>query len=408
MAGQVAFLLDLGILTIAALVFSIVFAKLRLSIISGQILAGVLVGPSVFGFVKDVTVLSEVSTIGIVLLLFVIGLELDPVELRKLLAKVTSLTLLEVIITFLFAFLAAFVLRLNIVDSVIFSMAVSLTSTAIVAKTFLDRRTIQTKQSGFIIGLLVVEDIIAVLFLVVLSSIGSSGPSRILGLMAILETIIGGFALIGAAYGVARYIAPVLINYLSAFETEFEEIPFLFALGLGFLFGVFGAYFGYSPGIGAFIIGLSIRGKHSKFLSKKIAPVKDLFLILFFVSMGSLINPLPALGIGIIIIIAMALIIAGKFIGGAVVAKLITNSFKDEKNSGLTLKSMGAWLMPRGEFSFVIGQFGLSLGLLDEKLFSIIGLTVLITIILASILQRLFEPRVAESVYPIKGKRDEP
>ena len=75
--------------------------------------------------------------------------------------------------------------------------------------------------------------------------------------------------------------APRVINYLSYYEEEFEEIPFLFALGLGFLFAVIAGLLGYSPGIGAFIIGLSIRGKHSQFLESRITPIKDLFLVLF-------------------------------------------------------------------------------------------------------------------------------
>ena len=99
------------------------------------------------------------------------------------------------------------------------------------------------------------------------------------------------------AFFVGRYVAPPIINFLSHFEEEFEELPFFFALGLGFGFGVLGAYLGYSAAVGAFIIGLAIRGKHSKFLAGKVAPVKGLLVFVFFVYMGSLIDPFPALAI---------------------------------------------------------------------------------------------------------------
>jgi monovalent cation:H+ antiporter-2, CPA2 family len=405
MSGQITFLLDLGILTVFALVFSIIFARFKLSPVSGQILAGMLLGPSVFGLVTDPVILNEISTVGVVLLLFVIGLGLDPLQLRKIAGKVVSLTLLEVGIAFGFGLLASVVLKLNFVESLILSMSAAVTSTAVVGKAFLDRRP-SRKDTEFLIGLLVVEDIMAVVFLVTLSSIASGSGSS--GMFAILEVAVGGLALIVLAYGVARYIAPPIINYLSYFEEEFEEIPFLFALGLGFLFGVLGAYFGYSPGVGAFIIGLSIRGKHSKFLSSKIGTIKDLFLILFFVSMGSYIDPFPAFGIGAAVVLTIAILISGKFFAGAAIGKIIsTGTSEIDQPNSLGSKSMGAWLVPRGEFSFVIGQLGLALSLINGTIFSIIGLTVLLSTIAWSILERVYQPKKASSVYLFKGRADD-
>src|SRR4029077_12981854 len=118
-------------------------------------------------------------------------------------------------------------------------------------------------------------------------------------------------ALIASGYIVATYVAPRIIDYLGAFELEYEEIPFLFALGLGFFFAVLAAEFGYSPGTGAFIIGLSIRGKRSKFLERRITTIKDLFIVLFFISMGSLIDPVPALVIGLPLIGIVAFFVLG-------------------------------------------------------------------------------------------------
>ncbi|MGI0084930.1 MAG: cation:proton antiporter, partial [Nitrososphaerales archaeon] len=244
---EISFLLDLVILALAALVFSVIFARLKLAIVSGQILAGVIVGPYVLKLVTNPLVLNEISEIGIVLLFFVIGLELDPAELGRLARKVTSLTLLEIGISFSFGLLASYVLSFNLLDSIIFSMTASITSTAIVGRIFLARRMLRTPESGFLIGLLVIEDIIAVVFLIVLSSITSSNTSNFpyfqvganassRGVITALEAILSGLALIGLGYVVARYFAPKVINYLSSYEEEFEEIPFLFGLGLGFLF----------------------------------------------------------------------------------------------------------------------------------------------------------------------------
>ncbi len=399
---------------------------------AGQILAGVLVGPYVLGWVKDPLVLNQLSEIGVVLLLFVIGLELDPSDLRRMSWGIISLTALEVSISFAFGYLVAYLLGFNFLDSIIFSMCASFTSTAIVGKIFLSRRILRSPESGFLIGVLVVEDMFAVVFLIALSAltssnigtfpyfvIGNSASSR--GFVAGIEVIAGGLALVGLGYGVSHYLAPRVINYLSYFDDEFEEIPFLFGLGLAFAFAVIAAELGYSPGTGAFIVGLTLQGKQSKFLSRRIAPIKDLFLVLFFVSMGGLIDPAPALAIGLPIIVILSFIILGKFMGGYSIGKILnfTNrnlklrTNREAKRGTFTLdgtldspSTFGAWFIPRGEFSLIIGQFALSLGLIDQSFFSLIGISVLVTTIIASILLRLTEPKRAEAIYAFKGQQD--
>src|SRR5256712_2504735 len=170
-----------------------------------------------------------------------------------------------------------------------------ISSTAIVGKMFLERSSrprVNSPEPGALMGLMILEDMVAVVFLIILSSFTSNGTLLSESSLAqIVTTIAGGVALVVAGYLTATYAAPRMIDYLGAFEEEYEEIPFLFALGLGFVFAVLAAVFGYSPGTGAFIIGLSIRGKRSKFLKSRITSIKDLFIVLFFISMGSLINP---------------------------------------------------------------------------------------------------------------------
>ncbi|MDG7002015.1 MAG: cation:proton antiporter, partial [Nitrososphaerota archaeon] len=342
-------------------------------------------------------------------------------------SRVTLLTLLEVGIAFGFGALASLLLHFDLLETIIFSMTASITSTAIVGKVLLSRNMLKSRESGFLMGLLVVEDIIAIVFLVVLSSITSTGigfPYIAIGngvsreFFTVSEAVLSGFALIGLAYATARYIAPRIINYLSYYEEEYEEIPFLFSLGLGFLFAVLAALLGYSPGIGAFVIGLSIRGKHSRFLEKRITPIKDLFLVLFFVSIGSLINPFPAFAVGLPIIAVFILLIAGKFSGGVVIGSILkagqpkkSAEYESAMNNApseiFSSRAIGTWLIPRGEFSLVIGQLGLTLGLVDQSFFSLIGVSVLVTAITASILQTKIEPRRAPSDRPFRGKHDE-
>ena len=403
MVDQTLFLLDVGVMAGSALVLSLIFVRLKLPIVSAQVLAGMLVGPSVLGLVTDPIIINDMATIGIFLLLFIIGLELDPAELRKIAGRVAILTAVEVVIAFVFGFIATYVLHFALLQSVIFAMTASISSTAVVGKIFLERGMVHAEQSRFMMGVLVMEDIAAVGFLTAISSIASTATSSPgVELLKIFEVALGGLAILVLGYVVARYVAPYAINYLSHYEGEFEEIPFLFALGLGFAFGVLASVFGYSPGTGAFIIGISIRGKQSKFLTTKLSTIKDLFLVLFFVSMGSMINPFPSLLLGIPVLFLLIMTVAGKFIGGYGVGRLIPADLAGKAKA----KSFGVWLIPRGEFSFVIGQLALSLGMIDQNLFSLIGLTVIVTTLVGPLLQRFTEGPVADSIHPYRPEKD--
>ena len=393
----------MGVLTAAALLFSLLFVRLKLPVVSAQILAGMVVGPYVLGWVVDPTVITQISSIGIVLLLFILGLELDPVELQKVAGRVLLLTLAEVVVAFASGLAASYLLGLGLVQSVIFAMAASISSTAIVGKIILERRMFSASESKTLVGLMIMEDIIAVGFLIVLSTIAPGTGLTAVGLSAVIITGLGGVSLLAVGYVVARFFAPFVIDHLASYEIESEEIPFLFALALGLLFGVLAASLGYSPGIGAFIIGLSIRGKQSRFLFEKVSTLKDLFLVLFFVSMGSLINPLPALSLGLPILAVLVLLVVGKFAGGYAIGGIVGGG-RNQTTSPPA--SYGAWLIPRGEFSFVIGQFALSAGLIGSDLFSLIGLSVLVTAIVGPFLQRYTGPRLASVDHAIRPRAD--
>ncbi len=405
MDSTTIFLLDLGIFSVFALIFSLVFARLRLPVASAQIVAGMIAGPYVLGWVKDLVTINDLSAMGIVLLLFVIGLELDPVDLRKMAGKIAGVAVLEVGVAFVLGFAAAsFLLGAGLLESIIFAMVASITSTAIVGKMFLERggAPLNSPEQGTLMGLMILEDMVAVVFLITLSSFTSNGTLLSGSSLAqIVTTIAGGIALVVAGYLTATYAAPRIIDYLGAFEEEYEEIPFLFALGLGFVFAVLAAVFGYSPGTGAFIIGLSIRGKRSKFLKSRITTIKDLFIVLFFISMGSLIDPLPALIIGLPLIGVMVLVVSGKLIGGFASAKIFLR-MRSRKSAYL----FGSWLVPRGEFSFVIGQLALTLGIIDNGFFSLIGLVVLVTAIVGPVIERVAETKAAPAIFPTKAKTD--
>jgi len=403
MVEDVGFLLSLGIISGVALLLGLLFARLRTSVIAAEILAGMLVGPYVLGWISDVSVISDFASVGIVVLLFLIGLELDPVKFLRMIRRAGSLALVEMGLTFIVGLACARFLGLDLSETLVFAMAASATSTAIVGQ-FLLSRGMRDQTSRLLIGILVIEDIVAVVFLIVISSLPAGGIiTARTGLLAISETILGGFALLTIGVVVARYVAPPAINFLSHYEEEFEELPFFFAIGLGFAFGVLGAYLGYSAGVGAFIIGLAMRGKHSKYLSGKVAPIKGLLVFIFFVYMGTQIDPFPALQIWPAFALVVVLLIAAKYAGGVLIGRIM--GARDPIGE-TDPRMVGAWLVPRGEFSFIIGQAALAAGLIDTSTFSILGVMVLVTAMAGPLLQKLGGNESSPSQHPLKPARD--
>lgn len=397
-AAGAVFLTDIAVLAIAALALGLVFARFRLPVTGAEILAGVIVGPYVLNFVSDTAIITEISQLGIVLLLFIIGLELDPLEFRKILARVGGAVAVEVSITIILIFLGTFYLTNSFAASLVVAVGLSFTSTAIIGRLLIDQFGNDSKDyQKFLVSLLVIEDIVAVFFLVLIPEISGVQAVDSEGL-SLLETGIGGVALVLISYFFGKYAAPRVINYFASFELESRDIPFLFSLSLGIIFGALANYLGYSPAIGSFMIGLALRGKYSKFVLQRVKGIRDLFLILFFVSIGTLIDPLSAFSLPVvlvgIILIGVFSKLAGAYIAGSLFA------------TGLGRSSFAMWLFPRGEFSLIIAQSAMIAGIISVDIFSIVGLLVILTALLGPFYLVRKSNYRGKSEFPARPKSD--
>ncbi len=400
MSFETTFLVDIAILTVAALLFSLLFARFRMPVVGGQILAGVIVGPYVLKLVTNSFVISAVSQLGIILLLFILGLELDPKDLRGLIAKIGGLTLVEVAISTAILYGGMLWITGNSTSSLIVAIGLAFASTAIIGRIITDN--FGEKEEGsrpdyqkILVSLLVIEDVIAIIFLVLLPEFSSATANS--AILSLLEIGAKGAALLAVTYLSGTYLVPVVINYFAPFEVESEDVPFLFSLGLAVIFSALASYLGFSPAIGAFVIGLSLRGKYVKFVSRRIRPIRDLFLILFFVSMGMLIDPLATGSVGFFYLIIL-LAIAAKFIGAWVAGKFFP--------MGLTASRFAVWLSPRGEFSMIIAQSALAAGLITQGMFSVVGMVVMITALVAPSYLVWKSPYKVKSEFPLGPKGD--
>jgi len=369
-----------GIAVAAALIVSLLFYRLGLPMIVGQLVAGMLVGPFGLGLIRDTTAIDFLATLGIILLLFVVGLELDPRKFGKVGSRVLILSTVEFLTAFAVSILSALFAGWDLGTALFLGSVLGLSSTAIVAKLILDRFPGHDENFTSLMMVMVVEDVIAVFLLFLTPELAGGRQVQALGLIFIASK---GFFLFLASFGFGRYLGPRLINKVSQYELEIGEVAFLLALSFGFLFGVLSDYLGFSPAIGALLVGFFMPVKQSRYVREKILPLKDAFIVFFFLSMGTLIDTSSALSLGVPLLIILAGAVLGKLAGGFLGARLA--------RIGRPIL-VGSILVPRGEFSLVLAKTGVDAGLVGSQVYPVAGLAVLVTALASPLIDRLTRP----------------
>ena len=380
---EFSLLLNLGLAIFAAFAFSILFSKIKQPVVLGQLIAGIIIGPFGLGLVQDLGAINLLASLGIVLLLFTVGLELDPLEIRKIGPDSFILTAVELTISFLSVFGVALLAGLTSIEAVFVAAVVATTSTAIMSKILLESKSFRAKESQMVITASVIEDFATVFILLLLPGLAAASNQVPPSELALL--IAKGILLVAVIFGFGWRVAPRIIDRMTEGDQEYKETAFLLALSFGFVFAVLSSFLGFSPAVGAFLMGLMIRGKQAEFVLGKVGPIKDLFIVLFFVSMGTLINIGAVLTLTLPILAVLTTAIIGKFWGCWTGAKL--SAAKQQATR------VGVSMLPRGEFSFIVASEGTGLGVASQILFPIAGLTTLISSILSSIGMRLIKTR---------------
>ena len=385
-------LLSLGLAILAALGFRVLFARLKQPVVLGQLIAGMLIGPFGLGLIQDVNTINLLASLGIVLLLFTVGLGLDPLEIRRIGAGSLVLTITELTVSFLSVLAVCVLVGLTYLESIFVAVTVSTTSTAIMGKLLLESKSLKYKDSHLVLTASVIEDFVIVFVLLLLPGLVVANSQVPLDGLEVLAA--KGVLLIAVIFFFGWKIAPKVIDRFVMGDEKHQETAFLLALSFGFIFALLSSFLGFSPAVGAFLVGLMIRDKQAEFITEKIGPIKDLFVVLFFVAMGTLINIAALLTITLPIMAVITIAVLGKFFGSWLGARL-----SQARNAAV---KVGVSMLPRGEFSFIVASEGTGLGVASQILYPIAGLTTLVSSIAASLGLRLLRPHPARKpVLPI-------
>jgi len=391
------FVTDLAIIMILAAIVTLAFFKIRQPLIIGYLFAGMLIGPlsplwtsllpengssgaaAGIGILSDISALNLFADIGVILLLFVIGIEFPFAKIRSIGRVAMGAGTLGLFATLGVVFLAANALGLNFMDSLFIAAALSISSTAIIIKILQDSGKIKKESSILVLGILIVEDVIAVILIASLESVALVGTVSIESV--VLVAVVAGGLIIGT-FTIGRKVIPPLIDKVASAENR--EILLLSVLGVCFGYALLANVVGLSVAIGAFLAGVLVAESKSSEVSKILSsPIKDMFVAIFFVSVGALMDVTQLESYIFIAIALIAVTVAMKFAGN-----LLGNmAFRQEK--GKSLRSAFALSAPRGEFSIVIVKVGVDMGVVSAFLFPLIGLITIITAFISPFLIRL-------------------
>jgi len=355
------FLREAVALLVAAVAVVLVAAKLRIPPVVGFLATGLVIGPSGLALVPDVHRVEVFAEIGVVLLLFAIGLELDIGELRELGRPFFVGGAAQCALTAVAAALAAAALGAPLRTAVFVGLVVSLSSTAVVLKLYEGHRQLGTPQGKVSLAILLFQDFLLIPIIVLTPVLAGAAEASAASLALRFAGALGAVA---AVFFLARIAMPQIIHRVVALRSR--EVFVLGALAACLTMAWFTAWLGFSLALGAFLAGIIVsESEYSHQIVADISPFRDLFSSIFFVSIGMLVDlPFALAHLPAIVVIAMAIVVVkGAMAGGAI--RLAGYTSRIAILSGLTLAQIG-------EFSFLIMGVGRSYGLLEGEHFQIL------------------------------------
>ena len=359
-------LAELGIILIVATLFAYIAKALRQPLIPAYILSGLLIGP-ILGLVTQVDLITTLSEIGIAFLLFIVGLEIEFKRLRNV-AEVSTLGgMIKMFILFLIGFIITRALHYDAITGIYLGIIIAFSSTMVVVKLLSDKRELDTLHGRIVLGMLLMEDFIAIIALAMLSNATFSIDMIIFSILKIIFLIVISFFL-------SIYVLPSIFK----FAARTKELLFLASISALFFFSILAMMLDISLVIGAFIAGVALANlPYSLEITGKVMSLKDFFATIFFVSIGMSINFTSISRIAVPLVILLAVVILFKPL---LIMTLVT-IFGYKKRPAF-LSSMS--LAQISEFSLILAAQGIIMGHISQDIYTLTVLLALITMGLTS------------------------
>ena len=379
-------LFDLGIVLFFGFFAALLMKKINQSVIIGYIAVGILIGPNVSGIVKDTGLLGTLSELGIVFLMFFLGIEFSINKFKRIKNSVLFIGTYEIAFNLILGFGLGILLHFPFKEDMFFASIIALSSSGVVAKLLFDMKRTASKESEVLMGVMVFEDFFAIVLLGVLSSFATFDKVQVGAIsFSILKALIfySAFILIGI------FVINKFIDNLVKIDSQ--ELFTTLMIGLVLLIGALAMKLGLASAAGAFLFGMVIVSYDvEQRLHRTVAGFKDIFLTVFFIYFGMLLDPRQIPGILWLIAIVVPVTILGEVI--------ITSS--SAFFSGFSPKSsvaIGTSMIARGEYSMIFAALGFSAGAISESLYQFTGVYVFIMTLIAPIAMKN-SPRVKRAI----------
>jgi CPA2 family monovalent cation:H+ antiporter-2 len=375
---------DIAIIVVAALIGGLIAQRLKQPLILGYILAGVAVGPYTGGItvteVYDIELLAE---IGVALLLFALGIEFSLKELRPVRHIALVGTPLQILLTMAYGFGIGRWLAWEWLPSLWLGGLISLSSTMVMLKTLMNQGRLGTLSSRVMIGMLIVQDLAVVPLMIILPQLNELEAGLPLLGLAVLKAA----AFLVLMIFVGTRVIPHLLAYIAGWNSRELFLLSVTAIGLGVGYGTY--LFGLSFAFGAFVAGMVLsESDYSHQALSDIIPLRDIFGLLFFVSVGMLLDPAFLMANLGTVLLVVALVLAGKGLIMALLTKLFGYG-------NVVPLAVGLGLFQIGELSFVLARVGLRTDSIGPDLYALVLSATILTMVLTPLVSGLTEPLYA-------------
>jgi monovalent cation:H+ antiporter-2, CPA2 family len=373
---------DFAIIMIVAAVMTVISYKLKQPLILGYIGAGIIIGPYTppFNLISNTDVLNLFAEIGIILLLFTVGMEFPIQKLRNVGKRAIIITVVEQLGTLIAGYFAGQALGFSFYNSLFMAVALSVSSTVIIMKMLEDLKILREGSSYLTLGILIIEDVVVLSIFAILQSTSISGTVSITEvLMPVGLTV----AFIAAVLIIGSKTIPRLVDYVA--KTNQSDVLVVAVLGLAFGFAYISNLLGISVAVGAFFAGVLIAESKSHAVTSILTtPIRDMFVALFFVSVGALmnINLIPVFIIPSLVLIGITSL--SKFAIVFLSSRSQGFSKKIAFQTGISLSSSRG-----GEMSLIVAKGGIDIGVASSFILPIVGTITIISIFLSSYIIKL-------------------